>query len=348
MGSFNTTCFASQQTIASGDECYVIPIHQNASYKPVAMEINGESFSQHGITCSTCYPNGFWVPNGGYIEAVYDDYGQVKVKNTGANRVRMFHLIEKLYARAPLVAQGENKYHDVPYDLKGFVAAKTPLLLSMLDRSKEKDAYTGPKSPEVLFAELGLVWEYTWEAAHEHRLFIKNPNRSIAAQQFAVMHKVAFDTLVTEVAKQKTWDNKSLDLRTYFNGALDLVKLDFSVAFSPEFPFDKTEYIRRSFQNALGSFGAMEGIYWDYEFTEIQHIVAAYVKGPEIDEELLFEKFKPILEGRYATVGLMQHNLKFLPLVYASQDYDNSVGRGYMKFVQTVSRAVTKQRKDMD
>jgi hypothetical protein len=39
-------------------------------------------------------------------------------------------------------------------------------------------------------------------------------------------------------------------------------------------------------------------------------------------------------------------NVKVQPLVYGSQDYDNSIGKSYAKFVNEVQKKVSKGRKD--
>ena len=44
--------------------------------------------------------------------------------------------------------------------------------------------------------------------------------------------------------------------------------------------------------------------------------------------------------------GLDSLNLKISPIVYATQDYDNSIGRDYAKFIRTVSSKVSKQQKN--
>lgn len=347
MGSFNTTCFASQQTIASGDECYVLPIYQSSSYEPVTLHVDGGTIERHGITSSTCYPDAFWIPSGAFIEATYNDCGTVKVKNTAHNRIRMASLFETLYAQAMKVEAGSNRYHDPAYDVVGFIKNNTPLLHKMVAPSAEQVTYDGPMTPTTLYDEEMLLWEHTWDVAHEHRLFIrKNSWSPVVPMQFAIIHKVAYDQLIAEVAQGKTLNGESLEQEAFFRHVLSKATPDLKELFSTVEPSSITGRVARTLLWALGNFGEMEAIRWSNELLEMSQIAGSYVKDENFDQAVLFSKMKPMLDARYVAVGLSMHNIKITPLVYAGQDYDNSVGKGYAAFVNRVSKSVTQERQE--
>lgn len=61
MGSFNTACFATRQTITPGDEVVLIPISQNTSGKPINIfQPDGKKLQVFGCFDTTCYPTAFW------------------------------------------------------------------------------------------------------------------------------------------------------------------------------------------------------------------------------------------------------------------------------------------------
>lgn len=363
MGSFNTSCFASHQTIAPGDKCYVLPLVQRVSFEAIPVHYKGELTQEFGITDSIVYPNGFWQLLGGFIEAKYDDYGRVEVSRTPRNFALLAHFFSALRRTAGKVEQGRNPYHDVPYDLETFLASNAPLFLKSLDPqgTQELPADVGSQ----VFDELLKVWVYTWEAAQEHRLFVSRRDKVLRPAQFAILHSESYDYLASLTAKQSTWDDVSLEPRSYFDWMLgrvaeELADIEKTMRDSLG---DQYEELQKAQPNQLAAVvsGAMYPVQSTFfeELKGLAHFerdlsllerdclrapVGAYLKK-ELSADELFEQVKPFVEDRAVLSALEALNLYITPLVYAGQDYTNELGGAYAKFVRSVSASVTKARK---
>ena len=53
LGSFNTSCCASRQTIAPGDKCWIIPISQQGTFEPVRLMHKGKKLLCSGRSENT-------------------------------------------------------------------------------------------------------------------------------------------------------------------------------------------------------------------------------------------------------------------------------------------------------
>jgi hypothetical protein len=195
MGSFNTTCFASGQTIAPKDRCFVLPIVESHTSKPVELAHGGESFRRYGTTGSVTSPEAFWESFGSFLKATYDDYGNVKLSGNLENRRALVQLFIALAQRAAVVAQGENQYHDVPFDFPTFLAEKAPLLHEIVKAFEEERASAVYPEDDGLFPELVAAWDYVAEAVNEHRLFVADDNGEVLPVDFAIMHAAAYAEL---------------------------------------------------------------------------------------------------------------------------------------------------------
>jgi len=195
MGSFNTTCFASGQTIAPKDRCFVLPIVESHTSKPVELAHGDESFKRYGTTGSVTSPEAFWQVFGSFLNATYDDYGNVTLSGSLENRRGLVQFFIALAQRAAVVAQGENKYHDVPFDFPTFLAEKTTLLQEIVKAFVEERAPTVYLEDDALFPELVAAWDYVAEAVNEHRLFVADDNGEVLPVDFAIMHAAAYAEL---------------------------------------------------------------------------------------------------------------------------------------------------------
>lgn len=54
MGSFNTSCMVSQQTIVPHAHAVILPISQQATYNPVELIKGGKELSQYGFAHTSC------------------------------------------------------------------------------------------------------------------------------------------------------------------------------------------------------------------------------------------------------------------------------------------------------
>jgi hypothetical protein len=339
MGSFNTTCFVSNQTIASGDKCRVIPIVQQATYQPVSLTWKGNSEDIYGVSHSTCYSTAFWKPAADVIPAEYDDYGQVKILFSPLSRAKLMSFFREVLEKCPVVAQGENKYHDQPFDFSAFLSQKAPHLSARFAQDKDIKPLT---QLDELDVELTACWDYIFEVASEHRLFICNYQGVPRPLQFAVMHEVAYEALIAETANQKTWDGVSCEQTTFLQHAVQKAK-EVTQKYA-ENNFDMRDFwFSNAFREALAYFNR-EGSYTSpLELVMVPKMVEKYYAN-EITENQFIERLLPQLNDRYALAALEEFNLKLSPMVYAGQDYQNQIGSAYAKFVSGISAKVSRGR----
>lgn len=341
MGSFNTSCFASQQTIAPGDACYVLPIIQAKGYEPVALEYDGKTDQQFGIAESTCYPGSFWDAYGGFLEARYVDYGQFSIADTPLNRIRLLCFIRSLWERPVKILAGENESHDLPFDLANTIKRKAKLKACL-----RPGAPVDSVLESNVFKQLLSTWDAIWEVAHEHRLFGVNWDGTVRPVQFAVMHKRSFDTLVGDVSAM-TRRKEPLYQGSFFQRcvartceALELLPSD-DLA-SKDWAVSRfASRLCREFEK-IGNF---EELTYPCETEEVEAMTLAFFKGNETSEQL-YARLKPTLDARYVMEGLLSLNLRLSPMVYAGLDYSNAIGSRFANFVARVSASVTQDRNE--
>ncbi len=350
MGSFNTTCFASRQTIATHDRCVVVPILQQSTYAPIEGTFADQPFSLYGVCNSTCYPTRFWAPEGPFLEAKYDDYGRFELEDTPLNRWKLMTYISDLLAEPLVIHQGENTSHDVPFNLREFMSKETPKLLAWFDNQLEKD--DPARNADLLFADGVKCWDYFYEAVQEQRMVGgQRYPRLLRPLSVAVMHRDAFDELVNRTAAAKSWSGESFEMRAFFDRCM-AEAVEHAEKFKADMPSLKTEEQKASFRqwmvhdrfrDALRQVGGSDrnSFYGESDALTLQ--LERRAKG-ELTDDQLFEKVVPWLQVRYACSSLEALNLHFEPVVYASQDYDNSIGKAYASFVSNVSAKATRAR----
>lgn len=329
MGYFNTTCFVSQQTIVPGAEVVIIPIVQQSTFNRIQLS---NSISEYGVFNTTCYPTAFWGHSGPIIRGNYDDYGLFDILDTPDNHHNFVHFFNYLYEESLVTKKGENQYHDTHFDMKMI--------------------YIPEK--EYTFKELHNIWDNILEVSSNSRLFVYNYFEKPSCIQFAVMHKSAANYLIDFVNNIKTFNGSSYEQRDYFNSYINkksqiLLKALNSVA-------NNNVNIGFEFEILAGyHIGTQEGCYisdfYNY-FEQIKNLFTQFsknkVKLKEIPQEFLdkmFDIFKTEIDHRYIHVGLDALNIKLSPMVYASQDYSNTIGKNYAKMVQSVKVQVNKQIK---
>lgn len=340
MGSFNTTCFASQQTIAPNDKCRVVAIRQSSTFNPVEVTFRGAKQSLYGVAYSTCYVDAFWKPITGLIPAEYDDYGRVKVTMNGRSKAELCELLGALLCDDIAVAQGENPSHDHAFNMKKFMSEKTPVLLGAL-QSRDTTVITDE--------DLTVCWEHIWEIAQEHRLFISEYGRELRPLQFAIIHEDAYQSLVDYKATQTTYRNQSMAMPAFIERA---------IASGRERAARYLEIIsereHKTEVKAMGAFAFSEGFREALRCGNdvLRHSVGdQYISiesgrffDEKISQEQLVENIKEWLADRYALSSLDELGVRLSPIVYAGQDYDNSIGREYASFVANVSKRVCRSR----
>ena len=339
MGSFNTTCFVSNQTLSSGNQCYVIAIKQNCGYQPVNVSQGDIKDTATSFSSSSCYPDAFWEPVSEFISATYDDYGQVIFDNAPENTQRIVDLYNELQGLTYTTAQGENAYHDHAFD-----AAQLKVL------------------------SIDKAWAYLWDVAvHENRVFVPGYNKNSPRQlTFAIISKAAYDYIICMSESYVGYRKESNKREDVINSWLteeqpkikehrDLAKVAEALSndgtsktatqqselnYAPirgAFYLESSlrELLKRSNVNAPSL-----GTTYERRYAYAKEIAATGVISPELMANLVKE-----MEFGYVMCGLDALNIKISPMVYASQDYDNSVGRDYAKLVRSVSATISKQQK---
>lgn len=305
------------QTIAPGDKCFIFPIVMESGYKPVEISIGEDKRTPYGYTSSTCYSNAFWSVAGRLISCEYDDYGRFIVDDTDRNKFILSEIFRRdqfSNNRFYKTEQGENQYHDEPFD------------------------------PEKLNPEDPIKsLEYIWSPIQEHRVFVRNYKGEPSQFEFAVISKAAADYLVDMVNKAKRWDDKS-------NQIEDLIK-DVETAYQ-EWPGELGEKLSDGSKEKHNFFFFRFDGYFDRGegYRSFAHWYLEEILDEQEDNTEFTEKTKEILRDlfyeKHMFSGFEWFNIKVMPMIYASQDYDNEIGRGYAKFVNEVSKAIYQGRKD--
>lgn len=336
MGSFNTTCFVSQQTISTNDEVIVFPISQQTTSNPVELVVHSRNedkkVSKYGYTSSTCHSTAFWAYDGPMLKGKYDDYGRIEFQDTKENKEMLLSFLKYLSTKVCDVKLGENTSHD--------------LAMVYSDIFNPKEKYS--------FDELIEIMDKVWEMSDESRLFVTNYNGEPVSMAFSVMHACAGDYLVEEVSKQKSWDGCSLESKNYFHFYVNKKLAQTLEIFTGK--KEKKDIVSFFAVNvsSLEGFrigekeGAFIGKHYDLSNFIMDKLIdyfktngSATTVSKDLTNEL-FEVFKTQIEHRYIVEGLDAINVKLTPMVYATQDYDNTLGNDYLKMVKTINKQVNK------
>ncbi len=338
MGSFNTTCFASQQTISTGDECFIFPISQKTTYKPVDLIVpwgkETKEVSKYGFSNSSCYSTGFWGYEAPMLKGDYDDYGRFVSERRNENFKMLMCFLNILERKVCDVKQGENSSHDLPLDFKSLYSSKTK--------------YTADQLEEI--------FNKVWDVASENRLFTVNYSGEPVNVSFAVMHKCVGEYLIDSISSKKDWHGNSLEPKEYFyhymnNKWKDMREIFAEKLSNPEKRKETFAFFAINTNNLDGfSIGESEGSGIRNKYPHNNVVVDKIIKHLEENPDLLtFDKkftdeiwgeFKLQIDHKYINQGLDNLNIKLSPIVYATQDYSNDLGNGYLKMVQFANEKV--------
>ena len=337
MGSFNTACFVTRQTITPGDEVVIIPILQSANSRPVTIVDTKTQQAMQVFSAfqSTCYPTGFWQYYGLFIKGIYDDYGCFKISKEPDNLRRLKNLLISLKEDMFRTEQGENKYHDLEM---------TP------PNVDESSTY------EKVLEE----WDTLYEGIFESRVFAKTYFGNPAQFSVAVMLKLTYDELINMVRKETLYSgikctidelcveaiNQQLStLKSYYNCLIDANAENVGIAMLP--------IITSAPSRALGGMGAIglqdfcaeyPNEHSDVLESEIADLVSVpgkcTVVPPYIKNLISWQ-----VENLIVNFALSLMEIRIEPTYYTGQDYDNSNGKKFKKLVSTVCAAHIKALK---
>lgn len=355
MGSFNVTCFASLQTIATGDCCFVLPVLQESTYEAQTVVRRGVEEQHYGVAKTHSYAHAFWTPLGGFVEARYEDCGSVELLDTPINRLRLRELFRRLLSTAAATTELDDV--GVPlFDFKAFLQGRAPALLAELERVPENGAeYAVPASDAALFVDMQSAWTYLATAMWRHRVFAEDISHRLRPLQWAVMHKSAFEELVGLVENNLLLSSGSARredvLQRFLDdapGFLEPQALPASSDSPEERELRLKAMVTRSMQesnlrDALAPLDRCGSLHYPSERAELVLAFNRYRSG-ELSREELNDVLRPTFDTRYALGGLNELNLRIAPTAFGGEDYTNEVGRQYARLVQAVSAQICEQR----
>lgn len=344
MGSSNTTCFVTNQTIAPRDKCRVLAIHQAASYRPVTLRHAAISSSQFGVSNSICHPHAFWVPVGEFLNAEYDDHGRVTLARTPLNWEHLMFLLGEICQRGAETLLGENSKHEKPFCLPTFIQENAPLVGEILRTPRQ---YPPEKSPQITdadtWSQILKCWGYVSTAAQKGRPFIAQRDHVLRPLQFAIVHEAAFTQLVqiglgvnsveAVVDKQKSIFDEVFE-RT--NRLADERNLRSNICHGVLY----SHLMCREFDSLDGHGGLRTGGNQELALGTLESMAEG-----RITPHQCFETLQEWMAARHALLALENLNLKLLPMVDAAQDYSNDIGQAYAKLVSDVCSEVTTERR---
>ena len=331
MGSFNMTCAASQQTIAPRDPCHVLGLLLSVDSSPINVTKDDVTQDVYGVAHKTCHYDGFWRPVGNFIEAQYDDYGCVAISLDNGNRDKVAFLFHTLLERGWVTKQGDNQYHDLPFDLHAFIKEASPEFYAMLNVGGRIESV-----PATFDDVIVKCWEYMWDATRAGRVFLNDYMGIARPFEFTIVQKAAYNALADISAMNTDWHGVSLELDSYLRHILDkaVAALDEDCA-----DWELANKLREGIRFADGVGYPM----WELGESQLRFLAHDLATGAKTKEEV-FAILRPLVKDRYALGGYTALNLRLTPAATASQDYHNQVGRDYSEFIGKVSTEVSRMR----
>lgn len=339
MGSFNTTCFASMQTIVPETETYIFPIQQETTYNKVKISKENKVFKQFGPSHSTTSPTAFWSYCGPLIKGKYDDYGRFILNDDEQNQINLEDFFFQLSSKIFVTHEGENTSHDLPLNFSTL--------------------YSNEKT--YSFNELVKIWNSLWEVSQEQRLFVADYDGNPCSLNFAVMAKRTADYLINYKNNQTDWKENSIDMKTVYFSFIEptLNKIEKIIQELKEIT-DKTaqEHKKIFLDFAIMDMANMRNLrinddhistYYNLEnISEIvkEHIGEDGLEDIDILKNKLFNESLPVLEHIYLNSALSDLNIKLIPNYYADQDYHNEMGDLYKNMIIAVNKEIKKDIKE--
>jgi len=345
MGSFNMTCFASQQTISTGEACRVLPIRQQATYNPMTVRSGDTTAQVFGPSHSTCYYESFWEPVGAFIKAKYNDYGQVELDYDPLVRENVIGFFKYMLREGYVTDKGANEYHDLEFNLVKFIAEKAPNLGRVLAEKDRK----GYLETNELDGEMTAVWDYVWEVGQKFRLFADNYKDVPLSVNFALIHEQAYATLLADQSTGKTWHGRNLKPAAFLRSFLTKSEGKFKDSALAKMEVDKPG-IDKVMQGLFMSNDLRDEVFYlagggravSETTMDLSRELCLRLAEGDITENEFIKQGTPLLFDAYVFGGLNKYNLRLTPVVTCGQDYHNELGKQYAKFVQETSQRVSR------
>lgn len=405
MGSFNTTCFATRQTIAPDDGALIFPVVKVNGYAsiPVVQHFQGEklNFEAYGPT-DFIYPNALWHPMGFAFRATYDDYGNFNLEKSSFNRKQLYMFYRRLKDWACHTPKGSNPYHEKEFTLTDL------LKVSNLSEADWESPFDN-ENPEVtakVDQSLEVFWDELQAAIFSSRVFIRHPrgNHQPAMLRFAVASQVAVENSpeayahLASIYEGGSPYTPSAVVYANFVTALKQYWLDclnnqskptlegVSQALIPHCNyfqgFPGNPQLEAVLQLALETQDKMTNVALQYAikevFTLLKHIeralfqvgersdmdglealfVAAVAKELQtlkagevshtLSEEFTSSALNPLMKISEFLSLLNALTVPFTPMMCASQDYSNDLGKAYARWVSSTCQDMPRSAEQED
>lgn len=336
MGSFNATCFASQQTIAPGEKVVLIPIVQALGNRSVIIDRSGRQTEVRAPVLNHCYPTAFWEFSGPLIYATYYDYGYHTLDEDEENLRCVKTLLDYVFEKVEMVKTGDEG--ESSFD---FATTYNP------SKTYEPD-------------ELLEVFQSLWDAAdRDENVFLNNVHHSHTGPvnfKFAVILQDSVEYLVDMVRNEETYGQQMMNEDFFITEGIRRSGCDYFIEdFVERAKLESTinedssiiKYLSTMSGVSYADFGAgAYGIMGTPPSTqEVMELVNELTLANKSDYKKILTDYIKKFQNRKIKAGMLMHGLdmisaRIVPQTYTTQDYDNTIGNKYLQFVTAVNAKV--------
>lgn len=343
MGSFNTACMSTLQTISPNENARIILLIQSRSYSQVDLKFGADSHKAYGVSSSSCYAEAFWQPASMFLEVTYADYGKFSIKKTPHTRAALAHMIGRLLESGLDVLEGENSCHDISFNLAAKLTECSEAFHASV-KPRKFDAAAPVYFTDEFDSDLDLIWEYVEEVISENRVFMMDYSHVVRPVALGVLCESAYQGLIKAKEAEYSYSKEPNDMESYVKRAfadieerIATLKKDSDGLNSSLESWAISDGLRYMTERISRSMRHSSCFITDF----IDSVSAEKLTMAELIEKVI-PSIKPALQDMFAVGGLDEFNLRFSPMIYAGQDYSNELGKAYAKFVQEVSTQVSR------
>jgi len=268
----------------------------------------------------------------------YGDFGRGELVASDSNRLWLSALYDALLGDATITEAGSNEFHQHPFDFRRFVLERG--LVPQTDARRPSQGQT-PLSDAEFFRQAKIWWDELMKVMWEDRVFMRAPaTKRPRPFTFAVLHGDAAEQL-WQLEREARDGRNRLQPLTFFARALSVAHTVARKLASQGHSYERTAaYVLRSQLELLAD---------DLRYVPgaIQVVSGRLdrVSAESKDPEQLFPLFRAYVEFGYLLRGLDAVGITIKPRVFAGEDFDNSKGRAFAKFVGETSIRVCERRR---
>ena len=315
MGSFLVSCCATNQTI-SNEEVYVIPIFEN-----VTQVKNEKQIPLFGMDRLT-YNTDLYGLLGFIFSGSYYDYGQYEIDWTKpSNKYMLENYLDFLKENAVYIEQGENPYHDPPFN---------------------------PVDLKVDGTNYQTIWEYIHDVIWEGRLFLRKHNYQggylYTKVEYFVAHKANMDILLDMYQKRdrsQGYFSSEEEKQFYLKSTEEKAKVLFDEIIQEGLDAHDPEkrlqaLMREHGDRKIHFFGESYSRDSNVAWRPSKKVKTALVNAYQDKYEDYLDIYKAFVAIKEIVTSLSYCNIIFRPVYYASQDYGNSFGLRFGHWMEQV------------